>query len=208
MLGRIPTNLINYLALQSAQITDHGLYHGRMGIILALYCYGLCHNDHAICEFVWDILQCTAENYNDGDISLENGLAGIGLGYTLLYKAGMFQDNLNELLFDIDKKIMSIDPRRVDNYSFEKGALGILFYIEQRQSLEQPCESIDEKFVQELKDNVRKNTCYGIKHQQLKNSIRKPDWDVSEYRDKNVGIDNGSAFYVINESYDKIFSNK
>ena len=153
-------------------------------------------------------MQCTSENYNDADIFLENGLAGIGLGYTLLYKAGMFQDNLNELLFDIDKRIMTVDPRRIDNYSLKNGALGLLYYIEQRQSLEQVCESIEDDFVQELKENIKKKNIDNTKKYQLISNIQKPKWEVSDYLCRNVGIDNGSAFFLMEESYGKVFSNK
>lgn len=208
MLRKIPTSLINYLALQSAQMTDNGLFHGRMGIILALYCHSLMYGNRTLSEYACDILQCTSENYDDADIFLEKGLAGIGLGYTLLYKAGMFQDNLNELLFDIDKRIMSVDPRRIDNYSLKNGALGLLYYIEQRLSLEQVCESIDDDFVQELKENIKKNNIDEIKTHQFISSIHKPEWEASDYLYRNVGIDNGSAFFLMEESYDKVFSNK
>ena len=208
MLRKIPAGLINYLALQSAQMTDNGLFHGRMGIILALYCYGLIYDNRTLSDYACDILQCTSENYNDADIFLENGLAGIGLGYTLLYKAGMFQDNLNELLFDIDKRIMSVDPRRIDNYSLKNGALGLLYYIEQRQSLEQVCESIEDDFVQELKENIKKKNIDNTKKYQLISNIQKPKWEVSDYLCRNVGIDNGSAFFLMEESYGKVFSNK
>lgn len=200
------TALVNYLALQAAQASDCGLYHGRMGIILSLYCHGIVNGNQCLCDYAGDILQNTANDYYDGNISIENGLSGIGLGYTLLYKAGMFKDNLNDILYEIDKKIMGVDPRRMDDHTFRKGASGVLFYIRTRLSVDQICVSLCKDYIQELEANVREDVCKDVRHDMFFESLRQPKWKMDEYLEKDPGIDNGSAYFLINDSYDKVFS--
>lgn len=198
-------NIINHLSLQAIQTNDSGLYHGRMGIILALYCHGVAYGNKDICDYASDVLQLTVDNYYDGDITLENGLSGIGLGFVLLYKAGMFRDNLNELLFDIDKKIMSFDPRRMTNKTFRTGAAGLLYYIKARQSIGQTCESIHDDYIKELEDCTHcvekavSQTCFT-------DDLRQPTWNMEDFLEKEAGIDNGCAYYLIKDSYGKVFS--
>jgi len=202
------TGLVNYLALQAAQIPDSGLYHGRMGIILSLYCHGVAHGDNRLRDFVCDILQDTADEYFEGDISLENGLSGLGLGFSLLYKTGMFTDDLNDILYEIDKKIMSFDPRRIEDLSFRKGALGVLFYIKARLSVNQLCRSLHKDYIKELETCIHGRNKDTIKPNMFINSLRQPSWQMEDYLDKKTGLDNGSAYYLIKDSYDKIFSCK
>lgn len=202
------TGLVNYLALQAVQVSGSGLFHGRMGIILSLYCHGAVHDNQSLCDYASDILQNTADDYFDGDLSIENGLSGLGLGFTLLYKAGMFKDNLNDILYEIDKKIMSVDPRRMEDYSFRKGALGVLFYIRTRLSVNQECVSIQKDYIQELEANIKRISCEAVRQELFVESLRQPSWKMEDYLEKDAGIDNGSAYYLIINSYDKVFSCK
>jgi len=202
------TGLVNYLALQAVQVSSSGLFHGRMGIILSLYCHGFVHDNQSLCDYASDILQNTADDYFDGDLSIENGLSGLGLGFTLLYKAGMFKDNLNDILYEIDKKIMSVDPRRMEDYSFRKGALGVLFYIRTRLSVNQECVSIQKDYIQELEANTKRISCEAVRQELFVESLRQPSWKMEDYLEKDAGIDNGSAYYLIINSYDKVFSCK
>lgn len=205
---QVTTGLVNYLALQAVQVSGSGLFHGRMGIILSLYCHGAVHDNQSLCDYASDILQNTADDYFDGDLSIENGLSGLGLGFTLLYKAGMFKDNLNDILYEIDKKIMSVDPRRMEDYSFRKGALGVLFYIRTRLSVNQECVSIQKDYIQELEANIKRISCEAVRQELFVESLRQPSWKMEDYLEKDAGIDNGSAYYLIINSYDKVFSCK
>lgn len=200
------TSLVNYLALHAALTSDNGLYHGRMGIILSLYCHGKAHDNNLLCDYASDILQNTTTDYYDGDITIETGLSGFGLGVTLLYKAGMFKDNLNEILYEIDKKIMSVDPRRIEDHSFRKGTLGVLFYIRTRFSVDQECVSIHKDYIKELEGNMKNKASGAMRREMFLENLRQPTWKMEAYLNKDAGIDNGNAYFLIKDSYDKIFS--
>lgn len=199
---------INYIVSKVPQLSDNGLYHGKMGIVLALYCYGKVHHKQKLCDFACDILQLSDCDYYKWNVGLENGLAGIGLGFCLMYKAGMFDDDLNGLLSEIDKHIMAMDPRRIEDYSFRNGALGILYYSRVRRSVNQKCNSLKLDYIKELEKYVFNKTSARNRSQTFLSSLQIPKWKPREYLDKSVGLDNGCSFFLINETYDKVFSCK
>lgn len=202
----IHTNLINHLILQIVQTKDNSLYHGRMGVVLALCCYGKAYHDNRLCEYALDILSMKGDDYYNGDIGVENGLSGLGIGFTLLNKAGMFKADLNDVLYEIDNKIMGVDPRRIKDMSFRNGAAGIFYYIKTRLSIEEKLFSIDCKYITELKENIKANTKDWPIGETLLGNIRQPAWGAETYLDKPIGIDNGSAYYLMKESYGKVLS--
>lgn len=130
--------IANYLMLKSISIRNISLYHGKTGILLALYLFSHQEEKENIKEYAWDLLQDIHKDINETlPLGLEYGLAGIGLGMTLLKSHGIIDCDLNDLLYDIDQQIMMYDPRRFTDFSFRNGALGIKHYIEQRLVVEQ-----------------------------------------------------------------------
>lgn len=62
-------------------------------------------------------------------INFESGLSGIGWVVNYLIAKGFVEGNSLEICEDIDNKIMETDPRRLVDYSLEKGLGGILLYV-------------------------------------------------------------------------------
>ena len=199
---------INYIAFHATQIHDNSLYHGRLGIILALCGHGMLNTDKRICNFVRNLIQASTDGYYDGRIGIENGLAGYGLAFTLLYKVGMLNENLNEVLFDIDKKIMSYDLKRMDDFSFREGLSGVWYYVKMRMSSGQYCWSLDRDYVNELGNITLSYANRGELNETLITSIQKPSWGLADYMGNEVEIDNGLSYFVIQNSYEEIFSGK
>ncbi len=198
--------LINHLALQVCQCSDFGLYHGRLGIILAFYSHGKVMGNKRLCEYTKDVLQASMIDDVVSEIGLENGLAGIGLGITMLLKAGMFHDDLNDLLYEIDNKLMDYDPRRMTDISFRTGMEGILYYIDMRLGTNQECNSIDSMYIAELKANMAIRKKYYENCRTLIDSLVCPNWEKGDFLGNEIGIDNGCAYFLISDTYDKIFS--
>jgi len=201
----ITDKIINYIAFKVSQMEDNGLYHGKMGVILALYCHGKVHQDKRISDFACDILQLSDGDYHLGNIGLEKGMAGIGLGFCLLYKAGMYDDDLNDILTEVDRQIMAVDPRRLTDFSFKSGALGILHYINIRRSVQQECETLELGYIKELEQNIYVHASLDMARQNLLADLTIPNWKPNEYLDEVIGIDNGSSYFLIRDNYDKVF---
>ena len=62
-------------------------------------------------------------------INLETGLCGIGWGIEYLIQNGFMEGDSNEILTEIDKKVMERDLRRIKDLSLETGLMGISSYI-------------------------------------------------------------------------------
>ena len=82
--------IADYLLLQSSYMQEIGLFHGKMGVALALNMYSSQYNDKLMEEYAWDLFQQVYDKVHiDMPVGLETGLAGIGYGTTLLYKYGL-----------------------------------------------------------------------------------------------------------------------
>ena len=115
--------ITDYLLLKSPYIQDIGFFHGKMGIAVALYVYANRYHDQLIEEYAWDLfLQVYDGVHVDMPIGLECGLAGIGYGTTLLCELGLMKCDLNEILVDVDARIMERDPRRITDFSVRSAA--------------------------------------------------------------------------------------
>ena len=194
--------IIDQLILQIRNFPNNGFYHGRMGMVVALYSYAVKSHDENLKNFSWDILEYILENiYENLPIGLENGLAGIGYGITFLKKEVQLDCELNDVLSDIDHKIMEHDPRRILDSSLRTGALGILSYLQLRKVTEPSLLSFDSQFLKEL--DVR------LQHLQINKTdinayspfrdFDPPLWAKEDFWDKDLGINAGLTYYVLQE---------
>lgn len=114
--------IADYLLLRSSYMQELGLFHGKMGVVVALYLYADAYGDEVMREYAWELFQQVYDGvHTDMPVGLERGLAGIGYGTTLLCKRGLVECSLNDILEDIDRKIMERDPRRLTDMSVRTG---------------------------------------------------------------------------------------
>lgn len=125
--------IANHLILHSSNLEDVGLFHGKMGIVLFFAHYARYTNMTAYDDFADELLDEVANNIsNTLPINMESGLCGIGWGIEYLIQNGFMNGDSNEILANIDKKIMERDLRRVKDLSLETGLIGISYYIKSR----------------------------------------------------------------------------
>jgi hypothetical protein len=193
--------IANYLMLKSIELQDISLYHGKMGIVLALSLYAHQEGKKNLNDFAWDLLQDVYKGVNETlPIGLEYGLSGIGYGITLLKKHGIVDCNLNEVLYDIDQHIMRYDSRRITDFSFRHGAWGLSSYIRLRLDVERSINSFDPQYLQELQQVITTSPSFrkGFPHRILWEDLQIPDWNLSNFHGKSIGIDEGLAFFLVN----------
>ncbi len=119
-----------YLTINSSFTGDLGLFHGRMGIILFFAHYARATQSKHYEDFAGYLLdELYEEIHNDLPVNLENGLCGIGWGIEYLVQQGFMEGDTDEILADIDRKVMELDPLRMTNLSFRRGLAGIAFYV-------------------------------------------------------------------------------
>lgn len=199
--------IVNYLILGNCHTFDPSLFHGKAGIMLSLYAYSKKHNIPLLREFADDLLQELYGMINKGlPVGIEKGLAGIGLAVTLLSNNKLICCNLNDVLCDIDEFIMDYDPRRMKDMSLRTGALGLWMYIHERLKSDCPLQSIDGRYIYELQTTLNvSGVDLSYNQSWLLDELKKPDFDGTEYIEKNQGIDGGSAYFIIKDAYDTVF---
>lgn len=188
--------IADYLLLQSAYMQDVGFFHGKMGIVTALYLYADNCGDEILSDYAWELLQQVYKGiHTNMPIGLETGLAGIGYATVWLCRNGLLEGDLNDILTDIDAKIMEYDPRRITDLSVRTGVGGILLYLRLRQATE-PVTTFDNRYLTELQTLVAGHRMKDTGGKLL-TLLSAPTFSESEYIGQPLGIDGGSAYYLL-----------
>ena len=151
-------------------------------------------------DFAEDLLDDVQKQlYDNLPLGMKDGLTGIAYSMSFLANKNFLSFNQNEILCDLDNKIMNSDPRRITDYSFENGALGIWVYINERLKSTQKLTSIDGMYIRELEDSLRKNgiLCENIK---LIDQLAQPTFSINDYRKQKLNIDGGVSYYLLKHS--------
>lgn len=107
-----------------------GLIHGQMGIVIFLYHYARFSNNVDILEFSDRLLnQIIKSIKSEISYCFISGLCGIGWAIEYLYQNSFIEVDINKMLNYIDKKIMEIDPLRIEDLDKDYGLGGIVQYL-------------------------------------------------------------------------------
>lgn len=189
--------IADYLLLKSPFIQDIGLFHGKMGIVLSLFLYADKYQDDLLKEYAWELYQQVHETIHANmPIGLEYGLAGIGYATTLMCKTGLADCNLNEVLAEVDSRIMEHDPRRIEDMSVRTGAAGLMSYIKLRETTGLPLTSFDTCFLTELKHTMFVQGSEPLSPD-IMDILNTPSFPIEDYIEKPCGIDEGSSYYIL-----------
>ena len=171
-------------------------------IVVALATYAKKYNDKILKDFAWDLYEDVFNNItSDMPIGIESGLAGIGYGTTLLKQLDFVNCDLNDILPDVDKKIMEHDPRRIPDLTFHNGLYGIMCYIAFREKIEGGISTFDEQYIQELR--YRMSNQYDKSSYQNMNILEflhEPEFEMTEYVDHPLCLDGGSSYFILKDS--------
>lgn len=127
--------IFSHLVLNSDNYSNLGLFHGKMGGVLFFMNYARYVCDEQYENLALDLLNNIYEELNDEfPINLENGLCGIGWGIEYLVQNDFLEGNTDEILKDIDRKVIEYDLSNLSDLSFRKGLGGFVFYIIARLS--------------------------------------------------------------------------
>ena len=128
--------IANHLIINSSFLVNWGLYHGKMGIVLFFVHYARYTGNILYEEYAGDLLDEIFEDIHAGvTLDFENGLSGIGWGLLYLLKNHFVEGDPDDVLFDIDQRMMEINLSRVVDQSVERGLGGYLSYILGRLSV-------------------------------------------------------------------------
>lgn len=122
--------IANHLIINSSFLDNLGLFHGKMGIVIFFYHYSRYTNNLIYEEFAGELLDEILEEIHDKlPIDFENGYLGIGWGIEYLFEQKFIDGDTNDILVDIDKKVMERDVGRISDMSLDNGLEGVFHYV-------------------------------------------------------------------------------
>lgn len=192
--------IADYIVLYGRYVKIPGLYHGKAGLMLAMFLFSKRSGMSVYREFSEDLLDDIQKELSETlPYGMENGLAGIAYAMTYLSNCGLLSFDQNEVFSDLDNKIMATDLRRATDYSVKTGVAGLWVYVQERLRSEQALQSLDKEYIAELKSVVN-NHCEPKIQPALTEMLEKPAFSESEYIDHSLGLYAGSAYYLLSHS--------
>lgn len=202
------SKIANYLILNGSYMKDISLFHGKCGVLLSLYLHGQKYQNAEVCKYAEELLYDVCKQIHDGlPVGIEFGYSGIALSITFLTKLSKKKYDLNDILHDIDERIMTFDPRRLSDVTFRKGSAGVMYYIEMRMRNKTKLTSIDQVYIADLRHQLSSKAPHKENSYELLDEIKQPFFEPTQYIYHRIGIDEGSAYYLFKDSYDQILYN-
>lgn len=123
----------NYLILNSSFTNNIGLYNGKAGISLLFFHLARYTKNRLYKSFANEIIgEIFEEIHIDTPIGFAEGLCGIGWSVEYMLENGFVKGDSDEILYDIDSKVMEYNLLRMPDKSIDKGVEGICYYIQSR----------------------------------------------------------------------------
>ncbi len=122
--------IINHLIINSSFLDSLGLFYGKTGIVIFFYQLFRYSNNSLYEKFSGELLDEIIEEIHDQlPINFENGYLGIGWAIEYLLQQKFISGSTNEILHEIDNKIMERDILRISDFSLNTGLEGIYNYV-------------------------------------------------------------------------------
>lgn len=149
----------NVLILNTSSLSDVGLYGGKMGVSIFLAHYARYSNQDVYLDLVHSLIKEIFEDLdNSFSSNLEIGLSGIGWGVNYLLCHHFLSGDVNDVLFDLDQNLMRYDVRRINDFDFDRGLGGLVYYVNSRLMIQQGDQRpFDSLFLSDLLYVIKNN---------------------------------------------------
>lgn len=123
-------DIAHHVILNANLAPGIGLLNGKMGIVLFLFHYGRHSGNEVYIQLAEKILDDTFDIIDANiPLSFYDGLMGIGWAVEYLYQKGFIQGDTNDILEDVDKKVMELFSPAMEDLNLDKGLGGIVQYV-------------------------------------------------------------------------------
>lgn len=125
--------IVDYFLLNGTFHRDVSLFHGKTGMSLFFFLYASqTHNpwyEEFAGELLEDVCNCLSASL---PVTFSDGLCGIGWSIEFMKRQGFIEGDTDEILNEIDARVMERDVRRLTDTSLETGLKGIVAYVNSR----------------------------------------------------------------------------
>lgn len=153
-------SIMDYQLLYGSFSTDQSLLNGKSGLSLFFFCCARITNNRFYESFAEELVEDVCGHLTfDLAVDFADGLCGIGWSVEFLKRLGFVEGDTDEILEEIDAKVMERDLRRIKDTSFEHGLEGIAAYIRARMDSpgrESGKQPFDVSYMEEFKEACRK----------------------------------------------------
>ena len=161
------------MTTQLKQIADHyllrglfcqevGLWKGKTGMSLFFFLLSRHTGNRWYEEFAGELLDDVCSSLSQHcPVTFSDGLCGIGWTIEFLKKHGFIEGNTDEILEEVDWKVMERDVRRITDASLETGLVGIVAYVRSRLASERTDSDyhpFDDEYLNALNIACQKNS--------------------------------------------------
>ena len=149
--------IARHLILHGSFVKDVGLLEGKMGVAIFFYHYAAYINKRLYNDFAGELID---EIYNEiglnNSFDFKGGFTGIAWALLYLIRNKFVDADPNEILEDLDKKILEWDVRYITDISLETGLVGLAHYVIYRYSNkdDKNC-SIPYNYISELATSIK-----------------------------------------------------
>jgi hypothetical protein len=122
--------IARYLMLHGSFISNIGLLNGKTGIVIFFYHYARYSGQKIFDRFAGEMISEIYREINvETPYNFRDGLCGIGWGWEYLIRNGFVKTDSDSIFEELDKKIIELDVRCIEDNSLETGLTGIACYV-------------------------------------------------------------------------------
>jgi hypothetical protein len=160
--------------LHSSFLKDIGLLEGKMGVAIFFFHYAIYTKRSIYSDFGGELIDEICDEIHISDpLNFRNGLAGIAWGIEYLIQKKFVMADSDEILDDLDRRILEWDVRRITDISAETGLIGLAYYVISRNSnKEKRIRNTTDEYISDLISSLKP-----------KMSSKKQNYQVIEYLD-------------------------
>lgn len=168
-------DLLRFGVLRTEALEGHGLYDGKLGMIILFYEYSRYSRDTLYNRFADEMLESLLDLPENLPPGFSNGLSGIGWGITYLLRENFVEGDIDDILSEVDERLMRSADLQDDNIK------GLLTYVSYREIyMKQLGKEVEyETWRASILEKYYKGNNYPIyKDDEIKEQIWK-NWDFS-----------------------------
>ena len=149
-------SIVCHLMLHSSFMKDVGLLEGKLGVAIFFFQYSTYTNKKIYSDFgeelVGDICNEIHENY---PLNFKKGLSGIVWGIEYLIRNKYVDADTDDVLEELDKKILEWDVRCITDISLETGLAGLAYYVISHYSNNNKRSNIPKEYIVDLVSSLK-----------------------------------------------------
>lgn len=124
------TRIVRHLTLNYNSVPSPGLLNGKMGGVLFFYLYAKHSGQPHYRNIAESLLEGVYDQISENTpVDFLSGLCGIGWGVEYLIRNKFVDADPDDILEDIDIKLMESNVRRMNDWNFYSGLSGMLYYV-------------------------------------------------------------------------------